>query len=140
MLDPISVTSLILQIPGIAAKLYDYGKQVKDSKKEIGNLYAEILALQAVLGQIKVEEDGENSPRNQDLRNALSSESIRNTIVMTDSILKTIWDGLNKIQAPGRQALKSLAWPLARSDIYNQIAKLERLKSSFVMILMNDGL
>lgn len=140
MVDPISITSLILQIPDLAAKLYDYGKNVKDAKREFGLLYAELLALQAVLNQIKAEGDKKGTRSNRGLYDLLSSQPVLNALVMADTILKTILNDLNKLQASERRTLKSLTWPLGRSEIYKRITELERLKSTFVMVLMNDGL
>ena len=56
-MDPLSATSLVLQIGALVAKVYAYGQQVKDAKKEIRELLVEILALKAVLEQFETIQD-----------------------------------------------------------------------------------
>src|SRR6266576_6112633 len=100
MVDPLSVTGVVLQIATVATKVYAYGQQVKDAKKEIRELLVEILALKAVLEQFETV---------QDASSLLSSPQGRDALSATNSLLDTILESLEEKQGRARRTMQLLA-------------------------------
>ena len=138
--DPVSIAGLVLQIGVTIGHIYDYAKQIKEAKNDIRDLYAELLALKGILEQMKIEEDSLLSGSgNREMVPLFSSESVRDALNTTDSLLCNILDGLQKRQAPGRRSIKKLQWPLAKNELRAHIERLERLKSFFILVMMKDS-
>jgi hypothetical protein len=129
MADPVSVTGLCLQIGGVIAKVYKYSEQVKGAKKEIRELLVEILALKAVLEQVEVVRDASS------LR---SSPSVQDALAATKTLLDNILKSLEDKQGKARRAFQLLSWPETRSTMQQHIARIERMKSCFSLLLTNE--
>jgi hypothetical protein len=139
MADPISITGLILAIGGLINSAYKYGKQVKEANKEMTSLYGELVALQGVLSHIGLQQSEETKdgpdPRTKQL---CASLAFRDALLTSDEILRSLIQNLDK-RASTNQALGKLTWPLIKGDVRDDISRLERVKSYFLLVMMTDN-
>jgi len=130
MPDPLSISGLVLQIGAIVTQIYAYTQQVKDAKEEIRELLIELLALKAILEQLGIM---------QDSLPILSSPPVRDALTTTNGILIAVLADLEEKRTRRSHAIQKLTWPQTKSGTYTQVVRLERLKSYFSLVLMNDA-
>lgn len=141
MVDPVSITSLVLQAAVVIGQVYNFGKQIKEAKNEIRDLYVELLALKGILEQMKTEEESLISdPWNQEMAQMFLSQPVLDAFNTSSNLLSNILVSLEKTQAPRHKSIKTLGWPLLRNELQTQIKQLERLKSYFVLVMLKDTL
>ncbi|RJE23124.1 ankyrin repeat protein [Aspergillus sclerotialis] len=130
MADPVSIAGLILQAIEAASAIYKYGKQVKSANSEVSNLLGELFALKAILEQMR---------KDQLDSQAYKSESFRGALDKANTVLKEILGELEKRKLRGKSFWKQLGWPERRVKMQENIDQLERLKTYFILIVMNDN-
>jgi hypothetical protein len=135
MADPISIIGLVGQAGDLLIRLYDYVQTVRSAKKEVYELYTEILALKGILEQI--------DQRQQVARGVSAatpalewSQQYNDTLVATKALLQSMLDDLTSRKD---SKLASLTWVRHKSFVQEQTTKVERAKSFFVLVLMNDA-
>ena len=142
MVDPISVTSLAIQIGDVIWRVYEYGKEVKEWKAEVRALCEELCALKGVLEHMQQRYEfsqNNDDPKDGTVKFMESTEffdMIRSTTEFLDGLLSRLTIPKDKI----RRAVKALAWPLNKSDILVDTERLGRVKAWFVMTMMSDNL
>lgn len=119
------------------SSLYEYSSAVKDSKDDIRRLTQEVFALKGALEHIstntrlylsgKRSDDSERSVQNERMLK-VASETMQN-------IQKRLGEPRNKVEKT-KQALK---WPFTKKEIEKYIAAVERCKTWFIMVSMNDA-
>lgn len=135
MADPMSIAGLIIQLIGTAKQVYDFGNSVKNARQDIQDLFGELFALKAVVEQIRVDN---GSLANDKLYITPQDGPLNNTWSYTRDLLTEILDDLVKRASRGQSPLKHLGWPGKRSELREKITKLERLKTYFILVLVND--
>ncbi|GAB1197943.1 hypothetical protein APSETT444_007249 [Aspergillus pseudonomiae] len=139
MADPLAITGLILQVIETAGQVYRYCKEVKNADNEIRELFGELFALKAVLEQMSKERQGTLNIEDPKSAQALSSESFRHALLSANGILKDILDDLMKRQLRGKSFFKQLGWPGKKEKLQDSIVQLERLKSYFILVMVNES-
>ncbi|KAE8381438.1 hypothetical protein BDV26DRAFT_278821 [Aspergillus bertholletiae] len=139
MADPLAITGLILQVIDTAGQVYRYCKQVKNADNEIRELFGELFALKAVLEQMSKERQGALDIQDPKSPQALSSESFRHALLSTNGILTNILDDLMERQLRGKSFFKQLGWPGKKEKFQGSIIQLERLKSYFILVMVNES-
>ena len=149
-MDPISVlaslSGLVIAIQELVSAIYKYGKGVKGAKKEINQLCSELFALKAALEHMRlnlndtidiVDEEKPNATFSSSL---VESKEFSNMLDTTDTFVKDLSKSFNK--GPGRldAVMTSWAWPLKKEDVKNELQRLERLKSYFILANTTDNL
>ncbi|KAK0112484.1 hypothetical protein ONS96_001721 [Cadophora gregata f. sp. sojae] len=135
MADPISIIGLVGQAAHLLSRLYDYVQTVRSAKKEVYELYTEILALKGILEQINQRQPAaqEGNVGEWALE---SSQQYKDTLGATNVLLKSMLEDLT----PRKDSkLASLTWARHKSSVLEQTTKVERAKSFFVLVLMNDA-
>lgn len=146
IMDPASLTGLIVAVEQIISQIYKFGKGVKDAKKEISQLCSELFALKGSLEHIRmniscskavVEQDGALQTLFSPL---LESEECGSMLIATESLVQDLTKRLSA--APGRlnSMMQSLTWPLKKDDIRDFTQRLERLKSYFLLATTSDNM
>lgn len=139
MADPLAITGLILQVIETAGQVYRYCKDVKNADNEIRELFGELFALKAVLEQMSREQQGTLDIQDPKSAQSLSSESFRHALLSANGVLKDILDDLMKRQARGKSFFKQLGWPGKKEKLQDSIVQLERLKSYFILVMVNEN-
>ncbi|EAW10805.1 uncharacterized protein ACLA_052780 [Aspergillus clavatus NRRL 1] len=132
MADPLSIAGLLLQAIEIAGKVYDFAKQVKDAKSEIRELFGELFALKAVFEQMRIERIADSS-----LKSDTSPSPFRDALLKANTVLEEILEDLMS-RSLRQSRLSRLGWPGRKASLQGSIAQLERLKTYFILVIMND--
>jgi hypothetical protein len=139
MADPISITGLLLAVGNLINRAYKYGKQVKEANKEMTMLYGELVALQGVLLHIDLQQSEEIVDGSDlKIKQLCASQAFQDALLTSDEILRRLIQNLDK-RASNNQALSKLTWPLIKGDVKDDISRLERVKSYFLLVMMADN-
>ena len=137
MADPISIIAFVIQAIDVASQVYRYGKEVKDAHNEIRELFGELFALKAILEQIgKSQQDAlVCDPLTPP---SMSLKSFQEALKEASTVLKEILDDLENRRGKGTSVWRHMGWPERKAKLTENIARLERLKTYFILAMMND--
>lgn len=135
-MDPISIAGLVVTIGEVVSSLYEYGRAVKDSKDEIRKLTQEMFALKGALETISSTTRTYLSKKeSQDDERNLQNESM---LTLTRETLGSLQTRLVEPKNSFQRAKQALKWPFTKGEIERYIAGVERCKTWFIMVSMND--
>lgn len=135
MADPISIAGLIIQLISTAKQAYDFGTSIKNAREDIQDLFGELFALKAIVEQIRTDDE----PFPNDKRYMIPENGpFNNTWLYTRDLLTEILDDLVNRASRGQSSLNHIGWPGKKSELREKITRLERLKTYFILVLMND--
>jgi hypothetical protein len=138
MADPISIAGLVISIGQIISSLYDYSCSVRDCKDDVQRLSMELFALKGVLDHIE-SLDRPGSPNTSGVRGANDSSGQYDEMLrMTHETIKGLQERLTQPKNSFEKAKRSLTWPFVRADIDKLVARLERAKTWFILVIMGD--
>jgi hypothetical protein len=126
---------LVGQAGDLLLRLYDYVQQVRSAKKEIYDLYTEIVALQDLLEEMQNRQNAtiHNKTLNVTVQ---SSQLFKDTLKVARELLQSMLDDLK----PRKEStLSSLTWPKHKASVLDRTVQVERAKSYFILVLMNDA-
>jgi len=142
MADPLSITGLVLAVGQVLLSLYDYGSNVKDARKDINILSEELFALKGVLEHLKAQHkpvvanlDQSESPWPA----RYDPQKFAGMLQSTGEILRSLLKSLEEPKGRFKRSMQSLKWPLDRSDVDKHLARLARVKTWFILVLMTDS-
>jgi hypothetical protein len=131
-MDPVSLTGLAISVVDVATKILDYISSVKSAKDDIRRLSQELFALKGTLDQIVL---FKGNPSNNE---ALATQ-MDGMIAMTRETLDSIQKRLARPKTVLGKAAHTLKWPFKKSDVDQYVSALERAKTWFIMVLMQDN-
>lgn len=138
MADPVSLAGLTLQVIEAASTAYKYGRHVKNAHNEIKDLLGELYALKAILDQMTSEQRGRSKPDTCSVQSfwlGSQDEALDNA----NTVLSETLEALEKVAIRGPSFLKQLGWPGRRAKLQENLGHLERIKSYFILVMMNKG-
>jgi len=134
MADPVSIAGLILAIPLLVDALMSFISDVKAAKTEICNYIGDLLTIKGILEYLETTRAIQSDT---DVYRFESSEFVR--------LLEASWSTVHLLQRllqPRRSALEQsmqrITWAFKKKEVTEQLARIERLKSAFLMVLMGD--
>jgi len=142
MVDPISITSLILQIGKIVSSLIEYGKGVKGASADIRRLSEEVFSLRGVLEHLQAQVDPESTELSQELWSEAAPynpEQLKSTIQTTNGFLQSLLTDLEEPKSTFKRLSQKLEWPLSQEKLNVHLARLERVKSWLILVLTTDS-
>ncbi|GIZ48236.1 hypothetical protein CKM354_001130400 [Cercospora kikuchii] len=122
MADP---AALALQVGVLIKNLIEYGHEVKGAQDQITSLCRELSALRGVLEDIK-------SQRSHKIADNGLSDCVANARSIVDDLL-------HRMQISGsrfERAKQSWLWPFKQKEIEQVLARLARINTSIIMIMM----
>ncbi|KAJ6021911.1 hypothetical protein N7540_007415 [Penicillium herquei] len=141
MADPISVTSLVLDVGHILARLIKYAKTVQIANVEIRRLSEELFALKGILEHVVAHTPG-HLATDEDMRMKQESEFdyelMTKVLHATNEFLQSIIIELNIPKTGLQRVTQKLKWPFTQERVKDQLAHLERIKSWLVLVLVSD--
>ncbi|KAJ5735532.1 uncharacterized protein N7483_000657 [Penicillium malachiteum] len=141
MADPISVTSLVLDVGHILASLIKYAKTVQVASVEIRRLSEELFALKGILEHVAAHMPG-HLATDEDVGTKKESEFdygiMTKVLHATNEFLQSIITELNITKAGLKRVTQKLQWPFTQERVKDQLAHLERIKSWLVLVLVSD--
>ncbi|KAI4213641.1 MAG: hypothetical protein LQ351_003865 [Letrouitia transgressa] len=146
-MDPVSIVGLAVNVQQVLNYIYQYGQGVREARREINQLCSELLALKAALEHVRLNMDGglaRSSGAEKDAQKILASSNIacpefNDMVTATELILKSLQDRLKVKGGRAKAALQRLTWPILREDLKQDIEKLDRLKSFFILTTTSDN-
>jgi hypothetical protein len=159
MADPVSLAGLVIAVSQVISSLYDYGTSVTNAREDIRQLSAELFALKGVLEHLHAQHDaGVATPRtppasstpqapqhqqqpSSQARQPYDADRFADMLQSTHAFLLALLQSLDVPKKKGGLAakLQRLTWPLNRADVERHVARLERAKSWFILVLMTDS-
>lgn len=138
-MDPLSCAASVIAVIQLAGSLASicggYIKKVKNAQKDILDLHEEISSLQKVLESLNKLLRGPGGEK------LTSLQQIFDDTIKCSSILKTLGDRINPETTQSstrRLGLRSLKWPLQRTEVDETIDQIKRYKSLFAFALQVD--
>lgn len=139
--DPLSITASVVTVLQLAGTATKYLKDIKQGSADRVRLRDELRSATCLLEMLK--DRIEDSEDTDDKAEAMKSTSLSSLAgpdgpltlfkrVLEDIIAKLApQDGLRRRSQP-------LSWPFAKKDVTEMLACLERLKSTFTLVMQND--
>jgi hypothetical protein len=124
MADPLSVAGLALSVVDVACKLHHYISTARGAKAEIRRLSLELFALKGALDHFDVLK--------------ASAPNLAGMLRLTHDTLRSIEKRLEEPTSAVGKVVRSLTWPLKSAEVDKYVAALERSKTFFVMVIMQD--
>lgn len=125
MADPISISSIVLQIGSLIQNLYQYGRAAQNAQTDILKLCGELSALKSVLSDFEA-------------RWPLPTEVVTERLQTTTILISRIAQDLEPRSRKHERLLQSLKWPYNGAQVSRALAEIERLKSWFLLRMMTD--
>lgn len=143
IMDPFSATASAIAVIQIAEEVWtllqNYTLAVKDARKDIQRLSAEVLALHGILERV---EDLKNQPGSAQLKTLDLLANLGGPIAQCLGDLKDLASKLRPGHGPtamNRAGWRALKWPFTSKDIDKKILFLERYKTTFTLALSTDN-
>lgn len=138
-MDPFSLTlsvaTVISMTGSVLSTCYTYGCAVAGASEEQNNLLGELTNLCGVLAGLKamLEAGGMSKPHMSTM-----SETLEQCLATLKGLEVLLEKSMASNSGAGK-ALKRMMWPLKSKDIVPILAKLERQKSTFTNIMVQDS-
>jgi hypothetical protein len=136
-MDPLCILELTVAITDIVQGLYDYATAVKDAKDEIRRLTQELFALRGALEHFDLQRKS-NAPSSASI-GRISDGQIEDVMSLTQQTLESIESTLKKPKSKFGKVAQCLVWPFKVGDVEKYLASIERAKTWFIMVILNDS-
>ena len=135
-MDPVSIAGLVLTIGDVVSSLYEYSNSVKDSKDDIRKLTQEVFALKGALEHMSATTRTYlSNERHGNDEKGIQNEGMLNMAKETlGTLSKKLAEPKNKFQ----KTTQALKWPFTKKEIERYIVIIERCKTWFIMVGMNE--
>lgn len=141
MADPISITSLVLDVSHALSSLIKYAKSVQGARFEMRKLSEELFALKGILEHLTTH-TSDDIPKRQEIESEIFSESegdvMAKVLHATNEFLQSLLAELEIPRSQFKRLAQSLKWPFTQEQFNNQLARLERVKSWLILVLIAD--
>ncbi|KAK1749484.1 hypothetical protein QBC47DRAFT_270404, partial [Echria macrotheca] len=136
--DPASAIGLAAQAGNIIILVLKYGREVKDASGDIQALSTELFALEGILRHVETQIDSvSSSAHSSPSHTPAFAQLLQSTHQTLDSLAKLL---SHTPSSSSNLAIttRSLKWPLRKGQVAEQIQKLERLKTLYILSLTGD--
>lgn len=132
MAEALTAIEVALAISSVVKGLYSYATSVKDAKQDIRRLTQELFALKSALEYFDLQ-SRHDIPA--DVRQQASE-----VLSLADETLKGVSTRLERAQSSRlRGAVVAATWPFKSGEMQKHIDSIERAKTWFVMVILQDG-
>ncbi|KAJ5791665.1 uncharacterized protein N7518_008676 [Penicillium psychrosexuale] len=136
-MDPISITGLVIEVSHVLSSLIRYGKAVQTAKSEVRKLSEELFALKGILEHLAAHstdiakwEESETSLFDRDV--------MARVLHTTNEFLQSFLVDLETSETKFKRLKQALKWPFTQTQVIDHLARLERVKSWLMLVLMAD--
>lgn len=136
-MDPISITGLVIEVSHVLSSLIRYGKAVQTAKSEVRKLSEELFALKGILEHLAAHstdiakwEESETSLFDRDV--------MARVLHTTNEFLQSLLVDLETSETKFKRLKQALKWPFTQTQVIDHLARLERVKSWLILVLMAD--
>jgi len=135
MADGVSIAGLVLAIPPIVSILVTYYTDVKDAKTEIQHHATDLLSLKGIFEYIQ----SVQLTKSDDVYKYESSD-FRHLVEATSNTLQDLQLTLQSKPSFLGHVKQRATWNHKKKEVQEHFARLERMKSGFVAVMMGDSL
>ncbi|KAJ5459469.1 hypothetical protein N7530_011413 [Penicillium desertorum] len=136
-MDPVSITSLVIEVSHVLSSLIRYAKTVQTAKSEVRKLSEELFALKGILEHLSAQahdvpkcEELETSPFDRDV--------LARVLHTTNEFLQSLLLDLQTAETKFKRLKQTLKWPFTQTHVSEHLVRLERVKSWLILVLMAD--
>ncbi|KAJ5920404.1 hypothetical protein N7516_011262 [Penicillium verrucosum] len=132
-MDPISITSLVIEVSHVLSSLIQYAKTVQTAKSEVRKLSGELFALKGILEHLAAQINDPPNGRNQ--------KQVHLTAIVlhtTNEFLQSLLMDLKTAETKFKRLKQALKWPFTQTEVNEHLIRLERVKSWLILVLIAD--
>jgi hypothetical protein len=136
-MDPISITSLVIEVSHVLSSLIRYAKTIQTAKSEVRKLSEELFALKGILEHLSAQahdvpkcEELETSPFDRDV--------LARVLHTTNEFLQSLLLDMQTAETKFKRLKQTLKWPFTQTQVSEHLVRLERVKSWLILVLMAD--
>jgi hypothetical protein len=136
-MDPISITSLVIEVSRVLSSLIRYAKTVQTAKSEVRKLSEELFALKGILEHLSAQVD--DSPKCEELETSpFDRDVLARVLHTTNEFLQSLLLDLQTAETKFKRLKQTLKWPFTQTQVSEHLIRLERVKSWLILVLMAD--
>ncbi|RAH71319.1 ankyrin repeat domain-containing protein [Aspergillus aculeatinus CBS 121060] len=139
MADPISITSLIIDVGDLIHRLLTYAKKVRDASSDIRRLTEELFGLKGILEHLSSQFEFSSPPETEKLASA-APEALKSTLEKANESVQLLLQDLEEPASRLRRLKQKLEWPFTQEQFTSHLTRLERVKSWLILLLTSDSL
>ncbi|KAL1886818.1 hypothetical protein Plec18167_000753 [Paecilomyces lecythidis] len=142
MVDPLSVTSLIIDIGTLITKIISYAKAVRDARSDTQKLIEELFAVKGILEHLSTQvgpQDLNAPPLNSEPLALFNPELLESTLRTTHEFIQSLLSDLEEPESRFKRLKAKLEWPLTKERADTHLLRLERVKSWLILVLTSDN-
>ncbi|GAD91601.1 hypothetical protein PVAR5_0174 [Paecilomyces variotii No. 5] len=142
MVDPLSVTSLIIDIGTLISNIISYAKAVRDARSDTQRLIEELFAVKGILEHLSAQvepQDLRASPLNPEPLALFNPELLESTLSTTHEFIQSLLSDLEEPVSRLKRLKAKLEWPLTKERVNTHLVRLERVKSWLILVLTSDN-
>lgn len=136
-MDPVSITGLVIEVSNVLSSLIRYAKTAQNAKSDVRKLSEELFALKGILEHLAAQtdtvtgwEESESSP--------FDSDVMTRVLHTTNEFLQSLLTDLKLSESKFERLKQSLKWPFTQKEVSEHLARLERVKSWLILVLLAD--
>ncbi|RAK73166.1 uncharacterized protein BO72DRAFT_531283 [Aspergillus fijiensis CBS 313.89] len=139
MADPISITSLIIDVGDLIHRLLTYAKKGRDASSDIRRLTEELFGLKGILEHLNSQFESSSPPETEKLASA-APEPLKSTLDKASESVQFLLQDLEEPASRLRRLKQKLEWPFTQEQFTTHLTRLERVKSWLILLLTSDNL
>lgn len=136
MADPLSIAGLVLAIPAVAELLLAYFADTKDAKIEIQRYATDLFSLKGILEYI----ESISSVQSDNEIYKYESAEFAQLLQATRDTLQDLKMSLELKKSSLGYIMQRMTWSQKKRAVQEYFARLERLKTGFLIVMMGDNL
>ncbi|PYI27857.1 hypothetical protein BP00DRAFT_428931 [Aspergillus indologenus CBS 114.80] len=139
MADPLSITSLIIDVGDLIHRLLTYAKKVRDASSDIRRLTEELFGLKGILEHLSSQFESSSSPKTGKLA-SVATKSLNSTLEKANESVQLLLLDLEEPTSRLKRLKQKLEWPFTQEQFATHLTRLERVKSWLIIVLSSDSL
>ncbi|KAJ5153107.1 uncharacterized protein N7482_009585 [Penicillium canariense] len=141
-MDPISITSLIIDVSQIITSLINYAKAVQGAKADMRKLSEELFALKGILEHISTG-IGDNTPKSkvypeEETPGPFDRDLMARVLFTANEFLQSLLQELEEPATKFKKLKQKLEWPFSQDQVNAHLVRLERVKSWLILVITAD--
>ncbi|KAJ5572097.1 hypothetical protein N7535_005757 [Penicillium sp. DV-2018c] len=136
-MDPISITSLVIEVSHVLSSLIRYAKTAQTAKSEVRKLSEELFTLKGILEHLAAQT--EHTPKCQESEHITFDRVVMGRVLHTTSeLIQSLLADLETAETKFKRLKQTLKWPFTQTEVLEHLTRLERVKSWLILVLTAD--
>jgi len=130
------IVGIALAIPAIVQTLFTYYTDTKEAKQDIASYVSELFSLKGIIEYIEIVQKTESGTLS---KSRYESNEFERLVEVTNKSLEELQSTL-KPKFGGPSLVQRMTWSLKKKEVQEKFARLQSLKTGFLMVLTADNL